>query len=188
MSESEAITNLLHRWRDGDAAASDHLLPLVYQQLHALAARYMKGERGNHTLRATALVNEAYLKLAASHSLPFQDRIHFFAVAARVMRRILVDHARTRNRAKRDAGFQALTLDENLIAGPQTSTQMEALDEALTRLEAAQPRKCRVIEMIYFGGLTYEEAASALGVSELTIHRDLKFAKAWLQAELAPPS
>jgi RNA polymerase sigma factor (TIGR02999 family) len=180
-SDSE-ITRLLHRWREGDASAPEALMPLVYEQLRALASRYMKGERQDHTLRATALVHEAYVKLAAG-GLPYEDRVHFFAVAARVMRRILVDYARARGRAKR-AGGERLTLDEGLVMAPQASGALEALDEALTRLEAFDKRKCQVVEMLYFGGLTYEEIAAALGVSDVTVHRDLKIAKAWLQNEL----
>ena len=159
-------------------------MPLVYEQLRVLAARCLASERPDHTLRATDLVNEAYMRLV--HAEPdFNNRVHFFAVAARLLRHILVDHARAQNRQKRGAGAQSITLDEALMVGPSTPVGILDLDEALERLAALDRRKSEVVELLFFGGLTYDETAVALHISPATVHRELKLAKAWLHRELA---
>lgn len=191
--ETSAITRLLAQCRDGDRAALDALVPHVYEQLRAMAEQCFRREREGHTLRATALVHEAYLRLAGSE-VDFQSRAHFYAVAARVMRRILVDHARMQQRDKRGGGAWKVSLDDALVVGEQRPGVVVALDDALNQLASMDSRKSDVLEMIYFGGLTYEEAAAATGVSVPTIQRDLRMAKAWLYREMtvsqsgAPPS
>jgi RNA polymerase sigma factor (TIGR02999 family) len=182
-SDREQVTQLLHQWRDGDKQALNDLMPLVHRQLHSLAARCLSAERSDHTMRATALVNEAYLRLVSSDAT-FQDRVHFFAVSARILRHILVDHARGQQRQKRGAGVQVLSLDEALEVGPAAPSQIVDLDEALGRLAQKDSRKSEVVELIYFGGLTYEEAAAALNISAVTVHRELRMAKAYLRREL----
>ena len=183
--DPQQVTRLLRLWGGGDRQALDQLMPLVHQQLRMLAARCLSSERPDHTLRATALVNEAYLRLVNSES-NFNDRIHFFAVAARLLRRILVDHARANNRKKRGAGAVLLSLDEALDVGPEAQSGIVELDEALERLAAQDRRKSEVVELLFFGGLTYDEAAVALNISAATVHRELRMAKAWLLRELAP--
>jgi RNA polymerase sigma factor (TIGR02999 family) len=178
------MTLLLRQWGGGDKAALDELMPVVYDQLHRLAARCLRSENPNHTLRATALVNEAYLRLI-DFDVPWQDRIHFFAVSARLLRRILVDHAKASKRQKRGGGVAAITLDEALIVGPQISAGLLDLDEAMQRLAAQDQRKSEIIELLCFGGLTYDETAAALNMSPATVHRELKLAKAWLHRELS---
>lgn len=180
---SKPLTQLLHRWRSGDAQAFDQLMPLVYDELRRLAGYYMKAERKAHTLQATALVNEAYLRLV-DMDLPWQDRAHFFAVAARLLRRILVDHAKAGSRAKRGGYAMKVTLNEALTPNEEPDRQILALDDALQDLSALSERKCRMIEMHYFGGLSYDEMAEALGVSPATVHRELRLAKAWLHNAL----
>jgi RNA polymerase sigma-70 factor (ECF subfamily) len=184
-SEPLAVTELLIKSRGGDREALDALVPAIYDQLHALAERSFRSERPNHTLCATALVNEAYLRLIDS-KVEWQDRVHFFAVAARVMRRILVDHARTHNRARRGAGAVLETFDEALTAAPGQPAVVIALDEALDRLARLDRRRSDLLEMLYFGGLSYTEAAAALHISESTLLRDLKLARAWLKRQLNP--
>lgn len=181
--EQQQVTKLLREWSAGNKEALDQLMPLVYDQLRKLAARSLAAERPGHTLRATALVNEAYLRLVRSDQ-DFHDRVHFYAVAARVLRHILVDHARAKNRQMRGAGAQKLTLDEAILVTPEQPGLLE-LDEALERLARHDRRKSDVVELLYFGGLTYEEAAAALDISPATVHRELKMAKAWLHSELA---
>ena len=182
--EQQLVTQLLKEWGAGSKQALDQLMPLVYDQLRTLAARCLASERPDHTLRATDLVNEAYMRLV--HSEPdFNNRVHFFAVAARLLRHILVDHARAQNRQKRGAGAQAITLDEALVVGPSTPAGILELDEALERLAVQDKRKSEVVELLFFGGLTYEETAAALHISPATVHRELKLAKAWLHRELA---
>jgi len=181
--EERPVTKLLRQWSAGNKEALDELMPLVYDQLRKLASRCLASERPGHTLRATALVNEAYLRLVDS-GMDFNDRVHFFAVAARLLRQILVDHARTHNRQKRGGGVQNLTLDEAILVAQGQPGLLE-LDEALQRLAANDPRKSEVVELLYFGGLTYDEAAAALGISAATVHRELRMAKAWLHTELA---
>jgi RNA polymerase sigma factor (TIGR02999 family) len=181
--EERPVTRLLRQWSAGDRGALDQLMPLVYDQLRKLASRCLASERPGHTLRATALVNEAYLRLVDS-GLDFNDRVHFFAVAARLLRQILVDHARAQNRQKRGAGAQKLTLDEAILVAPDQPGLVE-LDDALQRLAANDRRKSEVVELLYFGGLTYDETAAALSISPATVHRELRMAKAWLYTELA---
>lgn len=182
-SHRERVTHLLRAWRGGDEAALGALMPLIQDELHRLAQRYMNLERPDHTLQATALVNEAFLRLAES-DVPWQDRAHFFAVAARIMRRILVDHARKRGRAKRGGGADRVTLEEATLVTPRRPSDLVALDEALEALAEQDERKGRIVELHYFGGLSYEETAEALGISAATVHRDLRMAKAWLYNRL----
>ena len=177
------FTQLLLNWRNGDATALARLTPLVYDELHRLARRYMSQERPGHTLQATALVNEAYLKLVDSQRVQWQGRSHFVAVAAQLMRRILVDFARQRNYQKRGGDWRQVTLHEDVaIAGPESD--FIELDEALQRLDTFDSRKARVVEMRFFGGLTLEETAEVLNVSIDTIGRDWNAAKACLLREL----
>jgi RNA polymerase sigma factor (TIGR02999 family) len=183
----ENPTALLLAWNRGDPDALDALLPLVYEELRRLAARYMRHEPDGHTLQATALVNEAYLRLIEVKQVQWQNRAHFFAMAARLMRRILVDAARSRGYQKRGGGAPLLSLDEALeIPGGPTGPgpDLVALDEALTALAAVDPRKSQVVEMRFFGGLTLEETAETLHVSRDTVKRDWKMAKLWLLREL----
>lgn len=182
--ETSAITRLLAQCRDGDRAALDALVPHVYDQLRSMAEKCFRSERESHTLRATALVHEAYLRLAGSQ-VDWQSRAHFYAVAARVMRRILVDHARAQQRQKRGGGAWKLSLEEAAEVGGGKPALVVALDEALQRLAGQDARKSELIEMIYFGGLTYEEAAAVAGVSVPTVQRDLRMAKAWIYRELS---
>jgi RNA polymerase sigma-70 factor, ECF subfamily len=177
------MTQLLRRSRQGDQDATDHLLSAVYDHLHALAARYMSRERPGHTLSPTALVHEAYLKLAATGD-EWEDRSHFFAIASRSMRQILVDHARSRNRIKRGSGGQRVTLDRIDLPDPNSTATILDLDEALTSFALQDERKAKLMEMLYFGGLTYEEAAEALSISTVTVHRYVKVSKAWLRSFL----
>jgi RNA polymerase sigma factor (TIGR02999 family) len=180
--EERPVTKLLRQWSAGSKEALDELMPLVYDQLRKLASRSLAAERPGHTLRATALVNEAYVRLVDS-DLNCHDRAHFFAVAARLLRRILVDHARAQNRQKRGAGAANVTLDEAILVAPQQPGLVE-LDEALQRLAAIDRRKSEVVELVYFGGLNYDETAAALDISAATVHRELRMAKAWLQTEM----
>jgi RNA polymerase sigma factor (TIGR02999 family) len=182
--EPAAVTQLLQQWRGGKKEALDELMPLVYDQLHKLASKCLRSERPDHTLRTTALVHEAYLKLVNSE-VDWQDRVHFYAISARILRRILVDHARTQQREKRGGGADKVPLDDAVLVGPQTSSSILALDEALERLAAHDPRKAQIVELLFFGGLTQDEAAAALDISPTTVHRDLLLAKAWLHRELS---
>jgi RNA polymerase sigma-70 factor, ECF subfamily len=185
MSEDkQLVTQLLKQWSGGNKEALDALMPLVYQQLRKLASRCLRDERPDHTLRATALVNEAYMRLVDAH-VDWQDRVHFFAISARLLRRILVDHAKARNTQKRGLGIEKIPLDEGVIVGSGASWELIELDEALKRLAAYDERKSGIIELLFFGGLTYEETAAALNVSSATVHRELVMAKAWLHRELA---
>ena len=186
MSERTAITRLLLEWRGGSERALDQLVPLVYDELRRLAARRMRGERADHTWSATDLVHEAYARLVDA-DIQWQDRVHFFAVASRLMRRILVDHARASARQKRGGGALRVTLDDSLqaAAGSGDSEALLALDAALERLAEFDRRKAEAVELHYFGGLSYEETAEALGVSPATVDRELRMAKAWLGRELA---
>ncbi len=158
-------------------------MPLVYDQLRTLAARCLSAERPEHTLRATALVNEAYLRLVGSE-LTFNDRVHFYAVAARLLRHILVDHAKSLNRAKRGGGAVKLSLDEALVIGQAAPSGILDLDDALKRLAVHDARKAEVVELLFFGGLTYDEASAMLNISPATVHRELRMAKAWLHRDL----
>jgi RNA polymerase sigma-70 factor, ECF subfamily len=179
----EDVTSLLLAWREGDAKALERLMPLVYGELRRLAARSMAGERNDHTLQPTALVHEAFLRLAGGRPPHWQDRLHFFAVAAQLMRRLLVDHARGRRRTKRGSGARLLPLEAALgVGGPDGGSPADllALDEALTDLAAFDPRKARVVELRFFGGLTIEETAEFLGVSTATVILEARLARAWL--------
>jgi RNA polymerase sigma-70 factor (ECF subfamily) len=179
------VTTLLLNWTEGDDSALQELLPLVYDELRRLARRQMAGEREGHVLQATALVNEAFLRLVDIHHIHWRNRTHFFAMAARLMRRILVEHARARAFQKRGGGAPHVTLNENVAAPSYPPQDLVALDDALKALAVDHDRKARVVELRYFGGLSVEETASALDVSPETVMRDWKFAKNWLLRELS---
>ena len=179
----EPISQVLADWAEGDPAARDRLLPIVYEELRRLAHRHMRGERKGHTLQTTALVNEVYLRLAGVDALRGRDRAHFFAMAATLMRRVLVDYARRRGREKRGAGVSVISLDENAIV-PREGVDVVALDAALERLAAVDPQQSRVVELRFFAGLSVEETADVLGVSAATVKRDWATAKLWLYREL----
>jgi len=178
------VTVLLRRWRSGDQQALDGLVPLVYDELRRLAARCLYAERPGHTLPATALVHEAYLRLI-DVDVEWQDRAHFYALSARILRRILVEYARSHNRQKRGGDAVKVPLEDAVAVGPEASSTVLELDEALQRLAALDARKSEVVQLLYFGGLTYEETAAALEISPATVHRELKLAKAWLHREMA---
>ena len=174
------VTQLLLRWSEGDKAALGKLMPLVYRELRRLAGHYMRRERPGHTLQASALVNEAYLRLVDYRRMQWQNRAHFFAVAAQAMRRVLVEHARSRQYAKRGGTAQRISLDDVAVLTDQQAAELVALDDALTSLEALDARKARIVELRYIGGLSIEESAETLGVSTATVERDWRSAKAWL--------
>ena len=184
-SHAHDPTALLQAWGRGEVAALDRLLPLVHGELRRLAGRHMRHERAGHTLQASALVNEAYLRLIAVKQVQWQDRAHFFAMASRLMRRILVDAARAKGYQKRDAGQQRVSLDDadEVVGAP--SQNFVALDDALNALEAVDARKCKVVEMRFFGGMSLEEIAEALHLSVGTVKRDWRLARAWLARELS---
>lgn len=184
MPSPGAVTELLRAWSDGDDGALARLTPLVETELRRLARGYMGRERRGHTLQPTALVNEAFLRLTDARQVRWQDRAHFLGISARLMRRVLVDHARARGFRKRGGGAQRVTLDEGLIASPEPALDLVALDRALEILAAADVRKSRVIELRFFGGLSVEETAEVLHVSPQTIKRDWRLAKLWLLREL----
>jgi RNA polymerase sigma factor (TIGR02999 family) len=177
------VSAILQAWSAGDRSALDRLTPIVYDELHRLARRYMKGERSGHSLQATALVNEAYIRLVDYKRMRWQDRAHFFAASAQLMRRILVEHARRRN-VKRGAGLPHVSLDEAVVVDDGATTDLVALDDAMSALERFDPRKAQVVEMRFFGGLSVEETAAVLKVSPVTVMRDWSSAKAWLYREL----
>jgi RNA polymerase sigma factor (TIGR02999 family) len=182
---SHQVTQLLIAWSNGDQSAFDQLMPLIDEELRRLAHRYMSRERAGHTLQTTALVNEAFLRLVNRKNLRWQNRAHFFGLAAQVMRTILVDHARSHASAKRGGGARNLELDEALVVSQQKAAEVIALDEALKQLALIDPRQSRIVELRFFGGLTVEEAAEVLHVSPVTIKREWSTAKAWLYHELA---
>lgn len=182
------VTALLLDWRGGDEGAVERLLPLVHDELRRIARRHMAGERPDHVLQATALVNEAYLRLVDVRRVQWQDRAHFFAMAARVMRRILVDFARAQKNQKRGGALHRVTLDQNLPIASETPEDVIAIDEALTSLAAQYERKSQVVELRFFGGLSVEETADVLKISQETVMRDWKFAKNWLVRELSRSS
>ncbi len=184
--QSDEISALLLEWKGGDARAFERLLPILYEELKRLARHQLRGESTGHTLQTTALVHEAYLRLVGS-DLTWEGRGHFFAVAATVMRRVLVDHARGRGRAKRGGGAVAIGLQEELAPAAERPADLLDLDEALERLSSLDPRKAQVVDLLYFGGLNYDETAAVLGISPATVHRDLRLARAWLYRELCPP-
>src|SRR5436189_327107 len=180
----QRVTDLLTRWSEGDDAVLAELTPLVYEELRRLAHRQMGAERPDHTLQTTALVNEAYLRLADQTNPRWQNRAHFFAVAARAMRQILVSYARNQQAQKRGGGTFQVELDEVAIVSPEQSKEIVDLHEALERLATLDSRKAQVVELKYFGGLNYEEMADVLKISPVTVRRDWEFAKVWLYKEL----
>ena len=179
------ITELLVAWSGGDRGALDQLMPLVYNELRRQAAHHLRRERFDHTLQPTALVNEVYLRLVDQHRVSWQSRAHFFGVAAQLMRRILVSHARVRGAAKRGGDAHRLTLDEGMALSPERDVSLLALDDALTKLEAMDAEKGRMVELRFFSGLSVEETAEILGVSPRTVDRQWQTAKAWLHREMS---
>lgn len=177
--EGKAVTQLLRQWRHGDQGAFDRLFPLVYDELRILAARHLRRGQPGQTLAPTALVHEAYLRLSGV-DIPWQDRAHFFAMAAIMMRRILVDHAKERSRLKRGGDRAKISLDGALMVSEDLDSRIMLIDEALTKLAGMDTRKARIIELLYFGGLTVEEVSQAMEISPSTVHRETKFAKAWI--------
>jgi RNA polymerase sigma-70 factor, ECF subfamily len=178
------VTILLADATKGDQEAASKLLPLVYAELRRLAGRYMRRERPDHTLQATALVHEAYLKLVNDPTAKWQNRAHFFGIAAQVMRHILVDHARGHGREKRGGGWQVVSLDETPLFSPEKAQELLNLDESLQRLTKLDPRQGRIVELRFFGGLTIEETAYVMGISQKTVNREWSMAKAWLHGDL----
>ncbi|HMW00298.1 MAG TPA: sigma-70 family RNA polymerase sigma factor [Acidobacteriota bacterium] len=178
------VTVLLEAWNRGDQAALDQLMPLVYTELRQMARRYMSGQPAGHTLQTTALIHEAYLKLAGQSDVHWQNRSHFFAVAATAMRHILVNHALARKTEKRGGDFQKVSLDQAALVSSERYAELVALDEALTRLAAFDERKSRIVELRYFGGMSLEETADVLKISVETVKRDWRLAKLWLLSEL----
>jgi RNA polymerase sigma-70 factor (ECF subfamily) len=178
------VTQLLLDWGNGDKAALDKLVPVVYQELRRLAGYYMRRERPGHTLQTSALVNEAYMRLVDYKQMRWQSRAHFFAVAAQAMRRILVEHARKRHFAKRGGGAVQVSFDEAATVSAKQAADLIALDDALTSLEAIDPRKSRIVELRYIGGLNIEETAEVLDISPATVQREWRAAKAWLYREI----
>jgi len=188
MSAPGEITRLLAEWNGGNHSALDHLVPIVYDELRRLAANYMRGERPGHLLQTTALVNEAYLRLMGREHVSCQTRNQFFALAAQVMRRVLVDYARGRNRAKRGHGAESLVLDDVAVLSDDRADELVAINKALDTLAALDARKGKVFEMRYFGGMSVDEVSQALSVSPVTVARDWRMAKVWLRREIAPRS
>ncbi len=181
---NEQITGLLLAWGKGDADALEQLFPLVYSELHRLAGAYLRGERSGHTLQTTALINEAYLRLAEWKNVEWKNRAHFLGVAAQMMRRILVDFARSRNYAKRGGDAQVVEFEEEKITSPRRDAEIVALDDALYILAEIDPRKCLIVELRYFGGLSVEETAEVMQLSTRTVMREWQTARAWLYREL----
>jgi len=184
-SSPNQVTKLLLAWGEGEEAAREELVPLVYEELHRLARRYMRKERSGHTLQTSALVNEAYLRLVGAKDVRWQNRAHFFAVSARLMRRILVDFARAKYDLKRGGGALQVSLDKALAVSAGPSADSLAMDEALSRLAELHPRQAEVVEMRYFGGLSEEEVAEVLKVSLRTVQQDWRLARLWLYRELS---
>ena len=181
---SQNVTEMLIAWGQGDEAARDALIPLVYDQLRRIARHHLRGERAGHTLQTSALVNEAFLRLVDQRNVHWQNRAHFFGIAAQMMRRILVDYARNRRYAKRGGSVRQVSFNEALIVSAERSTEIVALDEALKGLAKLDQRKSQIVELRFFGGLSIDETAKALGVSPGTVMRDWTFAKAWLRREM----
>ena len=182
VTNKDDVTRLLLLMGQGNREAESQLIEIVFPHLRRLARRYLRQERPDHTLQATALVHEAYLRLVRLKEVNFQNHVHFFAIAARLMRQILVDHARARNAGKRSVG--KVTLDESLVYSPDKSSELLALDEALSRLNAAEDRLGQIVELRFFGGLTFDQIGQVLGVSERTVKRDWQLARAWLLNEI----
>jgi RNA polymerase sigma-70 factor (ECF subfamily) len=178
------VTILLAELKKGDKSAASKLIPIVYNELRRLAAGYMRRERSDHTLQPTALVHEAYLKLIEQRSVDWQSRAHFFGIAAQVMRRILIDHAKGHLREKRGGGERAIAIEEALVFAPEQSVELVKLDQALERLTKLDPRQGKIVELRFFGGLTVEQTAELLGISPKTVKRDWSMAKAWLHGDL----
>jgi RNA polymerase sigma-70 factor (ECF subfamily) len=178
------ITQILGRVAEGDPQAYDELLPKVYAELHHLAAHYLGLERADHSLQPTELVNEAFLRLSGQTEVEWKSRAHFFAIAAQAMRRVLVDHARARQRLKRGGGVRNVPLDDSVNVAGAPPIDVLALEEALTKLEEMDPRKVQVIELLYFGGLTVQQAADVLGVTPRTVERDWRYARTWIFGQL----
>ena len=185
ITQQHNITQLLAEWSDGNQAALDKLYPLVYDELHRLARRYMSRERKGHTLQTTALIHEAYVRLVDQRNVHWANRSHFFAISAQIMRRILIDHARRHAYAKRGGGAQQVSLEEVAAVAPDQGREMVRLDEALKSLAEMDPRRSQVVELRYFGGLNNEEIAGVLHISENTVTRDWNMARAWLYQQLS---
>jgi RNA polymerase sigma-70 factor, ECF subfamily len=181
----KTVTSLLRAWSAGEATALDRLAPILDKELKRIARRYMAGERKEHTLQPTALVNEAYLRLIDAQGVDWQDRAHFFALSSQMMRRILVNHAIAHRANKRGAGAHAVTFDEGVVASPGRDSQILALDETLSALAKLDPRKAQIVELRFFGGLSVEETAATLKVSPQTVLRDWSLAKSWLAREMS---
>lgn len=179
------VTELLVSYRGGDHAALEKLTPLVYEELHRIARNHLRHERAGHTLQATALVHEAYMRLLAQREANWQNRAHFLAIGAQMMRRILLDYARQRHAKRRGGGQPKVSLDEALVISEERSADLVALDEALERLAAVDPQQARIVELHFFGGLTMKEIAEVLGCEETTVHQEWRMAKAWLHCALA---
>ncbi|HWZ42110.1 MAG TPA: sigma-70 family RNA polymerase sigma factor [Candidatus Saccharimonadales bacterium] len=182
---SRPITELLAELRGGNKQAEAQLIPMVYNELHRLARHYMRAERGDHTLQTSALVNEAYLRLVGEHGIDWKNRAHFFGVSAQIMRRILVDHARTRDAQKRGGSLRKISLENAFVYTDEQSWQVVALHEALTKLAQWDERQCRIVELRFFTGLSVEETAEAMSLSPTTVKREFQLAKAWLYGELS---
>jgi RNA polymerase sigma factor (TIGR02999 family) len=183
-SRSDQVTRLLRDWSSGNAGALNELAPLVYEELRRIAGSFLAGERSGHTLQATALVHEAYIRLVEQDQPEWHSRAHFTAVASHYMRQILVDHARRRNAAKRGQGEPVASLEDVIAYAPDRSDSVIALDDALKELAEAAPDKCRIVEMYYFGGMTHDEIATVLSVHVNTVARHLRVAQAWLQSRM----
>ena len=179
-TDPEEITALLLRWSNGDKEALDSLIPMIYPELRRIARLHMRKENLRHTLQTSALINEAYVRLVDQRSVAWQDRAHFFAVAARVMRHVLIDHARKYTYAKRGGGAQRVTMESVVIATEDRAAEFIALDDALNQLAEIDPRKSKIVELRFFGGLTVEETAQVMNLSEITVKRDWRLARAWL--------
>jgi len=185
IATSHEVTQLLMAWNDGDQSALERLIPLVHAELHRIARRYMRSERAGHTLQTSALINEAYLRLIDAQQVHWQNRAHFFGIAAQLMRRVLVDFARSRGYKKRGGGALQVSLDETMVITKERGEDLVALDEALSALSELDERKGRVVEMRFFGGLSEKEIAEALTVSQETVRRDWRLAKSWLRRRLS---
>jgi RNA polymerase sigma factor (TIGR02999 family) len=185
MPSAQNVTEMLRDWRNGDQEALEQLIPVVYDELHRQAARYLRREHPGHTLQTTALIHEAYLRLIKQQNIEWQNRAHFYAIAARLMRQILVDHARRRQATKRGGSDIKVPLEEAMVISPGENVDLVALDEALTRLAAIDPQQSRIVELRYFSGLSVEETAEVLGVSSRTVKRDWNVAKAWLRQQIS---
>lgn len=182
--QSLSVTTLLNELRKGNKQAENELIPLIYKELHRLAAHYMRGEREGHTLQTSALVNEAYMRLAGAHNIDWKNRAHFLGTAANVMRRILVDHARVRDAEKRGGAERKISLDEALVCSEEQSWQVVEVHEALNKLEQWDARQCHIVELRFFAGLNVEETAEVLSLSTSTVKREFRLAKAWLHGQL----